>query len=362
MARRRQEIFMIDRNPHRVRRFLGLFFLTLLMLGLITFAANFAVTRDVTLENVYVTVADLPEDLENYSILHLSDLHGAVYGERQSGIRTALGNERFSLCVMTGDMLGSDGDWDALEQILEILPDDLIKVCVPGDEDPPYLVPTAHGSVSPLAAWAEWIEKRGVTVLDAPMLITRGKNGRARLWLIPESIYALDLEALRRSNQAQLDNLNAITALSPDQAAAKRVAQYQLARVEKIRAAIRDMKPTDIQIVLTHAPLTAEYAQTLRGWSERGDVFTIRQSALVLAGHLCGGQWRLPWLGAVHVPDYGWFPDDSLVSGIGWPGGIRQYISPGLGASGAYPWWQSFRLFNRPIMTKIYLTARERGR
>ena len=272
MGRRREEIFRIDRNPHRVRRFLGHLLLTVLMLALIAGVANFAISRDVALENVYVTVANLPEDLENYSILHLSDLHGATFGERQAGIRNALGSERFSLCVMTGDMLGPEGDTSALE------------------------------------------------------------------------------------------NLNTVTALTPDQVAAKRVAQYQLARVEKIRSSLREIQPTDIQIVLTHAPLNAEYAQTLRGWSERGDVFSIRQSALVLAGHLCGGQWRLPWLGAVHVPEYGWFPEDSLVTGVGWPGGVRQYISPGLGASGAYPWWQSFRLFNRPVMTKVYLTARERGR
>ena len=362
MGRRREEIFRIDRNPHRVRRFLGHLLLTVLMLALIAGVANFAISRDVALENVYVTVANLPEDLENYSILHLSDLHGATFGERQAGIRNALGSERFSLCVMTGDMLGPEGDTSALEDLLDCLPEGLTTVYIPGDEDPPYLDPTAHGSISPLAVWAERLADRGVMVLDAPMLITRGRNGRARLWLIPESLYALDLEAVRRGYQTQLENLNTVTALTPDQVAAKRVAQYQLARVEKIRGSLREIQPTDIQIVLTHAPLNAEYAQTLRGWSERGDVFSIRQSALVLAGHLCGGQWRLPWLGAVHVPEYGWFPEDSLVTGIVWPGGVRQYISPGLGASGAYPWWQSFRLFNRPVMTKVYLTARERGR
>ncbi len=362
MARRRQEIFMIDRNPHRVRRFLSVFLPTVLMLTLIAGVANIALTRNVTLENLYVTVANLPEDLENYSILHLSDLHGVKFGERQAAIGNALGNERFSICVMTGDMLGPEGDTAALEEVLDCLPEDLLTVYVPGDEDPPYLDPTAHGSVSPLAAWAERLESRGVKVLDEPMLITRGRNGRARLWLIPESLYALDLDALQRGYQTQVENLNAITALSPDQASAKRVAQYQLARVEKIRGALREMKSTDIQIVLTHTPLTEEYAQTLRSWSERGDVFSIRQSAIVLAGHFCGGQWRIPGVGAVYVPEYGWFPEDSLVNGVGWPGGIRQYISPGLGPSGAYPWWQPFRLFNQPVMTRIYLTARERSR
>ena len=128
MGRRREEIFRIDRNPHRVRRFLGHLLLTVLMLALIAGVANFAISRDVALENVYVTVANLPEDLENYSILHLSDLHGATFGERQAGIRNALGSERFSLCVMTGDMLGPEGDTSALEDLLDCLPEGLTTI------------------------------------------------------------------------------------------------------------------------------------------------------------------------------------------------------------------------------------------
>ena len=39
---------------------------------------NFIVSNSVRLEQVRLTVLNLPEDLEQYSILHLSDLHGQI--------------------------------------------------------------------------------------------------------------------------------------------------------------------------------------------------------------------------------------------------------------------------------------------
>ena len=77
----------------------------------------------------------------------------------------------------------------------------------------------------------------------------------------------------------------------------------------------------------------------------------------MLAGHYCGGQWRLPGKGAIYVPEYGWFPEDRLIQGLDYLSGLPQYISPGLGASDYYP-WQRGRVFNSPVVTLITLTAR----
>ncbi len=82
----------------------------------------------------------------------------------------------------------------------------------------------------------------------------------------------------------------------------------------------------------------------------------------MLAGHYNGGQWRLPFLGAVKVPasagkGSGWFPGDMGVVGLSSYQGIPQYISPGLGASNAIG-LPAFRLFNTPQITQITLTTR----
>ena len=91
-------------------------------------------------------------------------------------------------------------------------------------------------------------------------------------------------------------------------------------------------------------------------WTDKNAVFSLRRVSLVLAGHYTGGQWRMPWGGALYVPAYGWFPEDSLIRGLDYLAGIPQYISAGLSASDSYP-WQPFRLFNGPEITYIILTA-----
>ena len=61
--------------------------------------------------------ADLPEELNGFRILHLSDLHGAVYGDRQAAFSAALKDVRYACVVMTGDMLGPNGDMQFVEKI-----------------------------------------------------------------------------------------------------------------------------------------------------------------------------------------------------------------------------------------------------
>ena len=198
-----------------------------------------------------------------------------------------------------------------------------------------------------------------MTILDEPYLVARGKNGQDRIWFVPESLYSLNLDQFESNWRGQLQALNGRGSLSAYEAARRRVCEYQVARAESIRAKLKDMRTTDVQVVVSHTPITQEYMTTLMNWSERGAVFSIRQASLILAGHYCGGQWRLPGLGPVYVPELGWFPGDEGVSGWNWVGGIPQHISPGLGGSAnAYPPWMPFRLFNLPDATVIYLTAR----
>ena len=83
----------------------------------------------------------------------------------------------------------------------------------------------------------------------------------------------------------------------------------------------------------------------------------MRYAGLILAGHYNGGQWRLPGIGAVYVPELGWFPADDEIRGLSFPAGIPQYISPGLGSDPHYP-YQPGRLFNSPTLTLITLTRR----
>ena len=78
---------------------------------------------------------------------------------------------------------------------------------------------------------------------------------------------------------------------------------------------------------------------------------------LILCGHAHGGQWRIPFVGAIYVPELGWLPKDDLIQGLSYLSGIPQYISPGMGSDPHYE-HQPGRIFNNPVITKITLTRK----
>ena len=342
-------------RKNRGHRFRNAVLLLIPILVVSLLVLNFTVSRRVTLKELQLTILNLPEDLDGYSILHLSDLHGARFGDEQKAIGNALANKRFSCVVMTGDMLGDDGDVQPLLELIALLPKDTPKYLVPGDTDGPAIETRAHSSLSVYTEWAQELQAAGVLILDQPVLITREKG---RLWLIPEELYSLDLKRMQDIYQKQLDNLNKKAAsLTADDAAQIRSLEYNVERIEKLKETKKLFQSTDIQVVLTHTPLSDDYVQDLISWADKEDLFSMRYAGLILAGHYNGGQWRIPFIGAIYVPELGWFPEDSLIQGLSYPAGIPQYISPGLGSDPHYE-HQPGRLFNSPVMTRIVLTRK----
>ena len=354
---RNQYIFASEltkrQRGHRLRSAV-LLLLPILIVSL--WVLNITFSRLVRLEEVRLTMLDLPEDLENYSILHLSDLHGARYGENQKAIKNTLGETRYSCVVMTGDMLGENGDVEPLLELVDLMPRDTPKFLIPGDTDGSAIETKAHSSLSVYTEWAEKLQAAGIQILDRPVLITRDKG---RIWFVPEELYALDLAGMKNVFRKQLDELNGhVTSLTADDAAMIRALEYELERIDALTEIKKQFLPTDVQVVLTHTPLSSDYVADLISWTAKDtDLFSMRYAKLILAGHYNGGQWRIPFVGAVYVPELGWFPEDSLIQGLSYPEGIPQYISPGLGSDPHYE-KQPGRVFNRPVITKIILTRK----
>ncbi len=351
MRRQKYYVFATDRKHHRFLRFLKVFSLVLLTLIVLGTLAAVVMKNRVRLETLRVTVADLPADLNGYSILHLSDLHGAELGRDQAAVRSAISGTTYSAVVMTGDMLGPEGQVEPLLKLLDVLSTDktVDKLYLPGDEDSEYLDYYGHGSNTAYTAWAEALTERGVVILDRPYLVTRNK-GKARLWFVPEVLFTMDAERELEKWRAQVQNLNASEA-------SKRVARYQLDRWTEIVEKQKEINqnPGDVIIAVTHTPLTEAYSRLTTKDRQNSPGFSLQHTSLILAGHYCGGQWRLPFGPAIYVPGRGWFPSDEGLTGLGWAGSTRQYISPGLGASRFYP-MPAFRLFNSPVVTKLTLT------
>ena len=353
---RNQYIFAPEsRHTERKHGFRKAVACTLLLLIAALLISNFIVSNQIKVDKVNLTILNLPEDLEQYSILHLSDLHGAELGEKQKAIRTALGNTRYSCVIMTGDMLGDGKDEQPLLDLIALMPEGTPKYYIPGDTDGPFLDDRAHGTLSIYQEWAEKLIAAGVTLLDRPVSETRGKG---TIWFVPEEVYTLNLERMRDVYSEQLEEMTRrATYQDADDAARRRVLEYEMIRLNALSEIKENFQPEDIQIVLTHTPLTENYVRDMITWGGKEDCYSMRYAGLILAGHYNGGQWRVPMKGAAYVPELGWFPEDRLVQGLSYLEGIPQYISPGLGSDPHYE-HQPGRIFNPPTVTLITLTRK----
>lgn len=353
MARRQQYIFS-DEPRHGKGALIG-FLIVLMILLAALFTANLAMTHTVSYTREYVTISNLPTDLDNFTILHLSDLNGAELGDKQSAVKKAIGSRSgYGAVVLSGNMVGESGNVQPVLDLLAQLPYGTPVLLLPGDGDPALYATTAHASLSPYADWAQQLLDAGVILLDEPHAI---KAGKATIWFSPETIYTMDTVSTEKAWQNQIDALKAqVEPLTLDQSAMLRTAEYQVARMQRIRETIASIKEKDIQVVVSHMPLTKESVADSRAWAT-SKIFTMSRVSLALSGGYCAGQWRIPGLGAVYVPELGFFPDDELITGMGYLSGMWQHISPGLGAGVDYPWFMPMRLFNSPGATMLVLTA-----
>ena len=353
MARRQQYIFS-DEPRHGKGALIG-FLIVLMILLAALFTANLAMTHTVSYTREYVTISNLPTDLDNFTILHLSDLNGAELGDKQSAVKKAIGSRSgYGAVVLSGNMVGESGNVQPVLDLLAQLPYGTPVLLLPGDGDPALYATTAHASLSPYADWDQQLLDAGVILLDEPHAI---KAGKATIWFSPETIYTMDTVSTEKAWQNQIDALKAqVEPLTLDQSAMLRTAEYQVARMQRIRETIASIKEKDIQVVVSHMPLTKESVADSRAWAT-SKIFTMSRVSLALSGGYCAGQWRIPGLGAVYVPELGFFPDDELITGMGYLSGMWQHISPGLGAGVDYPWFMPMRLFNSPGATMLVLTA-----
>ena len=357
MRRHREQkyVFVTYREKKTHRHTLLRFLAVVAVIAAVLLTTNYISVHQVEVKTEKVTVQNLHGDLENWSILQFSDLHGEYLGENHQLIRKAIQNYNYSTVVFTGDMIGKDGNVEPFLDLVALLPADVPKFFITGDSDPAILDASAHSSLSALSDWALRVQEAGVIILDEPYEVKRGKGS---IWYVPEYLYSLDLDSTEAAYTTLLDSLNALgETLSPDQAAHKRVSQYQLDKIQRIRELKKQITPGDVQIVLSHTPMTDEYMTTMLGWQDKGDAFSLRHASLFLSGHYCGGQWRIPGVGPLYAPELGWFPEESRVSGLSYLVGIPQYINSGLSATDAYP-WQPGRLYNPPSVSIIYLTSK----
>lgn len=357
MKRYRDPLFAPEKKRHPALVFFSLLLAFLLSVILVFNHIN---NNRISLIQEKVTVPTLPSSLENFRILHISDLHGLSFGAHQERLAAAISTARYHVVCITGDVTGKDGNAAAFLNLIDLFTEKDVPVYfIPGDEDPAPLIASPHGTLSAKADYILAAESHGAIYLDAPSKIT---VGRGTLWLCPEWVYSLDLTA---SETALLNRQAELLAqpMTEERNSALLAVMYQLDQMDRIRAARRETTESDIHIALTHHPLQLSALENLREWTASDNESYVNSVSLILAGHYVGGQWRLPLMGPLRVPASsglgynGWLPDDEKAMGLSTFMGIPQYVSPGLGASSAIG-LPPFRLFNTPAVTVLTLTTK----
>ena len=309
-----------------------------------------------------VTLVGLPEDLEGYRILHLSDLAGKRFGDEQATILREIGTLDYDAVFITGDMVGSGGDPTPFYELLEGLPSSKPVYFIAGDSDPDPVLETARDITGTaeemvLADWVLGAIARGATYVDAPVYLSVGNSG---IWISPADLLNMDAAELVDTCEEQMlqEQEGTVLGLTEDHDTLP-ATTYRYRRAQRILEAVNSMSSSDVHISLAHEVPTDEFLTASGMHGSEGKFLTA--PSLVLAGHYCGGVWRLPILGAFYIPSstadrHGWFPAQEGVQGLSSVGNTQVYITAGLSTSGSSP-LMFFRFLNRPQISIIELTA-----
>jgi len=248
-------------------------------------------------ESFSCPLPDLPRSFDGLTIVQLTDLHGAVFGENNEDLIRTVSDAKPDLIVITGDLL--DQHQEQVQPYIASLSDALTTIA------PTYFVTGNH-------EWArddckeikQQLSDAGVTVLS---------NAAITLSIGEESIVL-----------AGIDDPNGYA----DQKTP-----------EELAAEIYEAAEDPFWILLAHRNTHFAPQYSLLG------------ADLVLSGHGHGGIIRLPFTDGLISTDRTLLP--SYTAGFYEENGSTLFVSRGIGNSG-----KSFRLFNRPQVAVLTLSAK----
>ena len=333
--------------------------LALMAVGVMLNNSNLSITEQT------VTVVGLPEDMEGYRIVVLSDMNGRRFGDSQSLLLRTLNGIKYDAIFCLGDMVGKSGNAQPFWEFLEGLkhPDKVYFIC--GDSDPGPYLPSARGTEGVLSQliledWILGAIERGANYVDAPISIPVKKS---TLWISPATMLNLETISTLAAWQDQTEQEeDGVRSGITDDYTHLPITTYRSKQAQKLYDAQRTMAASDIHISLAHEIPSEAYIYTSEDHkSDTEHEHFLASPDLILAGHYCGGVWRLPLFGAFYVPDQtlprgGWFPDQQRIGGLSEVGEAQIYITRGLSTSGSVP-LMPFRLFNPPEISVITLTS-----
>jgi predicted MPP superfamily phosphohydrolase len=289
-----------------------------------------------------VIIENLPEAQDGFTILQITDLHEKEFGQKQKRLLKEINDIEYDVIVFTGDMLNNSNsqNYSPSYNLIEGIENKEHALFVPGNADPrPYLFTKSGIEVNDFIVG---MEERGVVFLDSTYTIRLGNS----------LVRVVDFESSIISNK----RIEAYKASSANGNFSPYV-KLQMDKYEENK--ILNEESSDLLIALNHYPIPDSRMDVL--FSD--DFYNIRKFDLILAGHYHGGQYRIPFYGALFIPESyyernGLFPPQDRVKGLWEYKEIKQYVSTGLGSSDTIP-FMKFRLFNTPEINVITFTSKK---
>ncbi|MEH7226493.1 metallophosphoesterase [Bacillus sp. JJ1566] len=298
--------------------------------------------KRIKIEKQEIVIENLPKELENYTILQVTDLHEKEFGNNQSSLINKINSIYYDAIVFTGDMLENKKSTNYIPfySLLDGIENKKTALFVPGNTDPEsYYVSKDRKFLK--VDFVTGMEKRGIRLLESLQSVKKGDS----------NVHFVNFE-LSIQNETYLKSIEK-NIQSKNLSFIGHLEHYN--HLYKEVQAIDHKGHNDIVIALTHYPVVDARLDNIASDS----MYSLRDIDLILAGHYHGGQIRLPFIGALFVPESwddnnGFFPPQDRVKGLWKYRNIKQYVSAGLGSSNAKP-YLNFRLFNTPEINVLVL-------
>jgi predicted MPP superfamily phosphohydrolase len=291
-----------------------------------------------------IEIENLPDELEGFTILQVTDLHEREFGKEQKRLVKKVNSIHYDVIVLTGDMLDSTTSTNYLPfyNLIEGIRNKKHALYVPGNADPNnYLLHPQFPYEK--AEFLKGMEERGVKLLESNHSI---HHNDASIHFVEFERTIVDAE----SKIAEIDNR-----IEPRNKVYKEYLAHERILYEKMAKLNQLVSSKNVIIALNHYPVVDRRIDFIKNSSQQ--IFP--NFDLIIAGHYHGGQIRLPFLGALFVPEpwynrNGLFPPQERVKGLWEYDGVKQYVSAGLGSSDAIPFLK-FRFLNPPEINVLTL-------
>ena len=240
----------------------------------------------------------VPPAFDGLTIVQLSDLHDATFGDKQSKLVEKVRKTNPDLVFITGDFIDSNR-YD-LQNSLDLVEQLTTFTSV-------YYVTGNH--------------EVAINKVDE----------------IKDALTSLGVRVMANEGEMLTRDGNAIAIVGIEDPLMRSTEIPEVVVGESLDRAMEQIPPQTYKLLLSHRP-------------EVFDVYINKEVDLVFTGHAHGGQVRIPGVGGLIAPGQGWFP--LYTAGKHTTGITNMVVSRGLGNS-----IMPFRIFNRPEIVVMTLKS-----